>query len=243
MTTTATQLQHIATLWPDLTDALGDRTQHAWPPPSLRGYLNALEQHDRTEATAHHVQRLITQHDEHQRPHYHCAHCEHVGEGRTHAVSEDRAPDQLGNRPVPISLRVLDTMRAVEAALHETATQIAAANQLSTSRPHPHRWHFTGQPRGAAWTAVWLSARADGVFWPGRALTDAQTRHLGHVATEALRRVEQALDLAHDTRELSPDHTCQCGGRIIIQGGAGDQPTARCRQCGAYWTEAGVVAA
>jgi len=211
MTTTATQLQTIATLWPALDDALGDRTQHAWPPPSLRGYLNALDHHDRTEAAA---LRML-----------------------------ERSPDQLGTRPVPISLRVHDTMHAVEAALHETATQIAAANQLSTSRPHPHRWHFTGQPRDAAWTALWLSARASGVFWPGRALTEPQHRHLGHVAREALHRVETALDLATATRELSDKHACQCGGAIVISGGAGDQPTARCRSCGALWTERGVVAA
>lgn len=155
----------------------------------------------------------------------------------------ERNPDQLGARPVPINIAIHDTMRAVEAALHETADQIASANQISTSRPHPHRWHFTGTRPGAAWTALWLSARAQGVFWPGRALTEPQERHLGHVAREALHRVETALDLATGTRELSPEHACPCGGRIIIRGGAGDQPTASCRSCGALWTERGVVAA
>lgn len=242
-TATATQLQTIATLWPDLHDALGTPATIAGFGLGLRGYLQALEQYDIAEVQAPHVQRLITTHDEHQRPHYRCTECDHVGEGRTHAVSDERNPDQLGTRPVPVNLRIMDTMRAVEAALHETATQIAAANQLSTSRPHPHRWYFTGRPRGAAWTAVWLSARAEGKFWPGRALTEAQHRHLSHVAAEALRRVETALDLATSTRELGPEHTCQCGGRITIRGGAGNQPTAHCRQCGALWTERGVVAA
>ena len=211
MTTTATQLQQIARLWPDLTDALGDRTQHAWPPPSLRGYLDALSQHDATEAAA--LRAL------------------------------ERSPDQLGARPIPVSLRVLDTMRTVEAVLHETADQIAAANQISTSRPHPHRWSFTGRRPGAVRTALWLSARAQGVFWPGRALTEAQERHLGHVAAEALYRVEAALDLARGVLELAPEHACPCGGRIVVEGGAGDAPTARCRNCGAYWTENGVIAA
>ncbi|WP_327376220.1 hypothetical protein OG393_21075 [Streptomyces sp. NBC_01216] len=155
----------------------------------------------------------------------------------------ERSPDQLGNRPVPVNLRIMDTMRTVEAALHETATQIAATNQYSVKTSHLHRWQYTGRPRGAAETALWLSARADGVFWPGRALSEPQKRHLSRVATEALRRVEQALDLATDTRELSPQHACPCGGRIIITGGAGDTPTARCRHCGAWWTEKGVVAA
>ncbi|MFF9844636.1 hypothetical protein [Streptomyces sp. NPDC013740] len=210
MTTTAQQLQTIATLWPSLDIALGDRTQHAWPPPSLRGYLDALSHHDPTDAAA--LRAL------------------------------ERSPDQLGARPVPISLPVLDTMRTVEAVLHETADQIASANQFGSS-PHPHRWHYTGRRPGAAWTALWLSARASGVFWPGRALTEPQARHLGHVAREALHRVETALDLATGTRELAAEHTCPCGGRIVITGGAGDQPTARCRQCGAIWTERGVVAA
>lgn len=218
VTTTATQLRTVADLWPDLTTALGDRTQHAWPPPTLRQYLNTLDQHDAEELEARRWKAAYLR-------------------------SLERSPDQLGARPVPISIPILDTMRTVEAVLHETATQIAATNQLSTSRPHPHRWHYTGQPRDAAWTALWLAARADNMFWPGRALTEPQKRHLGHIAREALHRVEQALDLAVEQRELDADHTCPCGGRIVITGGAGDQPTARCKQCGAWWTEAGVVAA
>lgn len=211
MTTTATQLQTIATLWPALDDALGQPATIAGFGLGLRGYLQALEQYDIAEAAA--LRAL------------------------------ERNPDQLGARPVPISIRIHDTMRAVEAALHETATQIAAANQLAAHTSHPHRWHFTGQPRDAAWTALWLSARAEGRFWPGRALTEPQKRRLGHVAAEALHRVETALDLAHGERELSADHACQCGGRIVVRGGAGNQPTAHCRGCGALWTERGVVAA
>ncbi|MFF9197318.1 hypothetical protein ACF09L_19130 [Streptomyces sp. NPDC014779] len=211
MNTTATQLQTIARLWPDLTEALGQPATVASFGLGLRGYLAALEQHDIAEAAA--LRAL------------------------------ERSPDQLGTRPVPVNLRIMDTMRAVEAALHETATQIAAANQHDMRTSHPHRWHYTGQPRGAAWTALWLAARAEGVFWPGRALTEPQQRHLRHVATESLRRVETALDLAHGTRELAPEHACACGGRILISGGAGNQPVARCRQCGAWWTEGGVVAA
>ncbi|MFJ7070163.1 hypothetical protein [Streptomyces sp. NPDC101115] len=211
MTTTATQLQTIARLWPALDDALGDRTQHAWPPPSLRGYLDALSRHDASEAAA--LRAL------------------------------ERNPEQLGARPVPINLAIVDTMHKVEAALHETATQIAAANQLGAHTSHPHRWSFTGRPPGAAWTALWLSARASGVFWPGRALSEPQERHLGHVAAEALNRVESALDLADGCRELTSTHACACGGTIELRGGAGAAPRARCKGCGAYWTENGVIAA
>lgn len=156
----------------------------------------------------------------------------------------ERSPDQLGARPVPISLRVYDVMRTVEAALRETADQIASANQSTAyGHDHPHRWRYTGQPRGAVWVALWLAARADGVFWPGRPLTEPQERHLGHVAREALHRVETVLDLADGRRDLTADYTCPCGGAVEIRGGAGAAPRARCTQCGAYWTEAGVVAA
>ena len=155
----------------------------------------------------------------------------------------ERNPDQLGTRPVPIDLRIHDTMRAIEAALHETATQIAATNQLGAHTSHPHRWNFTGQPRGAVWTAVWLCARVEGVFWPGRPLTEEQHRHVAHVATGALDRIEQALDLADGRRELSSAHQCPCGGTIEVYGGAGAAPVARCQRCGALWSEAGVVAA
>lgn len=208
-TTTATQLRTIARLWPDLTEALGDRTQHAWPPPQLRDYLNAL-----SDPEDHIALRPL-----------------------------ERSPDQLGTRPVPINLRVHDTMRTVEAGLHECATQIASANQLGTGKPHPHRWSFTGRPPGAVRTALWLSARADGAFWPGRPLTEAQQRHVGHVAREALHRVETVLDLADGRRELTAKHRCECGGTIEIHGGAGAAPRARCTNCGAYWTENGVIAA
>ncbi|MFE0699142.1 hypothetical protein [Streptomyces sp. NPDC058872] len=213
MTTTATaqQLQTVALLWPDLHEALADRTQHAWPPPQLRNYLDALGHHDPTDAAA--LRAL------------------------------ERNPDQLGTRPVPVNLRIMDTMRAVEAVLYETADQIAAANQHNVHTSHPHRWSFTGRRPGAIHTALWLAARADGVFWPGRALTEPQHRHLGRIAREALHRVETALDLAHGQRELSGDHRCPCGGRIVIRGGGGDQPTANCRGCGALWTERGIVAA
>ncbi|MEE1813680.1 hypothetical protein PUR59_01320 [Streptomyces sp. SP18ES09] len=211
MTSTTHQLQQIARLWPDLTDALGTPATIAGFGLGLRGYLAAIEQYDAVEAAA--LRAL------------------------------ERSPEQLGTRPVPVNLRIMDTMRVVEAALHETADQIAATNQLPTRTSHPHRWRYTGTRPGAVRTALWLSARAAGIFWPGRALTEPQERHLRHVAREALHRIETALDLATATHELGPQHTCPCGGSITISGGAGDTPTARCRQCGAIWTEGGVVAA
>ncbi|MEU3426616.1 hypothetical protein [Streptomyces gardneri] len=230
---TARQFQTVATLWADLTDALGDRTQHAWPPPQLRDYLAGLDRYDLAEATA--LRAL------------------------------ERSPEQLGTRPVPISLRVLDTMRTVEAVLHDTADQIAAESQrpvmpcapanwptkdrirrnklANADARHPHRWQYTGRRPGAIHTALWLSARATGTPWPGRPLSDAQTATLATVATGCLTRVEQALDLTDGVRELTTTHRCPCGGAIELRGGAGTQPTARCKTCGAIWSERGVVAA
>jgi hypothetical protein len=208
-TATATQLRTIATLWPDLQDALGTPAAGPGFGLGLRAYLTAVEQYDAFEAAA--LRAL------------------------------ERNPDQLGTRPVPISLRIHDTMRLVEAALHETADQIASANQHSVKTSHPHRWRYTGRRPGAVWTALWLSARADGVFWPGRALTDPQQRHVAHVARGALHRIETALDLAKQTHTIT--RPCACGGTITIRGGAGETPTGHCGTCGAWWTERGVVAA
>ncbi|XUM01253.1 hypothetical protein ACQ86F_31735 [Streptomyces venezuelae ATCC 10712] len=275
--TTAQQLQTIARLWPDLTDALGDHTQHAWPPPQLRDYLAGLDRHDTGEVAVqiHHVQQLRTHLDEHQRVRYACALCDHVGEGHTHAISEDRSPDQLGTRPVPISLRVHDTMRAVEAALLDTADRLARSVQRAPQQPpaparaatastraerlvwedrarrieaarrdacDPRRW----QPqhgRTAIRAALWLSGRADGRPGPFRPLSDVEEQHLARVAAGALARVEAVLDLADTRRELTAEHACQCGGTIEVYGGAGARPVARCKGCGAIWSEGGVIAA
>jgi hypothetical protein len=231
-TTTAQQLQQIARHWPDLEDALGTHTS-SWPPVTLRPYLTALEQYDADEAA--------------------------------NLRALERNPEQLGTRPVPINLRVHDTMRMVEAALLETATQIAAANQRAVMQPapanwptrdrirrnqlaaadarDPQRWKFTGMPAGAVRAALWLSARAEGARWPGRPLLEEQHRHVAQVAAGALQRIEAVLDLADQRRELTATHACPCGGTIEVYGGAGAQPVARCKGCGAIWSEAGVVAA
>ncbi|MFJ6578401.1 hypothetical protein ACIQMY_20820 [Streptomyces sp. NPDC091368] len=248
--TTTQQLQTIARLWPDLHDALGDRTQHAWPPPQLRDYIAGLDRIDIEEQ-----------------------------EARRHQAAAlrvlERSPEQLGTRPVPISLRVHDTMRAVEAALLDTADRLARSVQRAPQQPpaparaaaastraerlvwedrarrieaarrdacDPRRW----QPqhgRTAIRAALWLSGRADGAPGPFRPLSVVEEQHLARVAAGALARVETVLDLADNRRELTAEHPCQCGGTIEVYGGAGAQPVARCKKCGAIWSEAGVVAA
>ncbi|MEU2180251.1 hypothetical protein, partial [Streptomyces thermolilacinus] len=151
----------------------------------------------------------------------------------------ERDPGQIGERPIPIRVGVYDTMRAIEAALIETADQIAATNQLNGGSEHPHRWRYQGR-RTAPYAALWLLARVERRFWPGRALTEAQEQHVARVAAEGARRIEQTLDLADGRRDLTAAHPCQCGGTIEIYGGAGATPIARCQGCGVLWTEAGV---
>ncbi|MFC8583318.1 hypothetical protein ACFUGD_01895 [Streptomyces sp. NPDC057217] len=242
-TTTAHQLQQIARHWPDLTDALSAPTQHSWPPVELKGYLTAMDRMDSVEAAA--LRAL------------------------------ERSPDQLGARPVPISLRVHDTMRLVENVLLDTADRLARTVQRAPMQPpaparaavartradrvfwedrarraeaaqkdadDPRRWRET-TGRTAIRAALWLSARAAGMAGPFRPLAEHEHRHLATVAAGTLQRVEAVLDLADIRRELTAAHPCQCGGRIEVYGGAGAQPVARCKGCGAIWSEAGVVAA
>ncbi|MER8233502.1 hypothetical protein [Streptomyces sp. NPDC094049] len=119
-TTTAQQLQQTARLWPDLTDALSTPTSTTWPPTSLRDYLAALEHSEIDDPTAYNAARR----------------------------GLERSPDQLGTRPVPISLRVHDTMRMVEAALLHTADQLARSVQRPPIQPPPAARAATAPTRG-----------------------------------------------------------------------------------------------
>lgn len=177
----------------------------------------------------------------------------------------ERDPSQIGQRPVPINLRVYSTMRAIEAALAECADAIAAVAQIEpipfatkdwpaddrarrdararADLADPRRWRFRGNTPPAPYTALWLLARVERRPGPFRALTEQQQRHIGNVAREAVARMEAVLDLADGKRELSEQHTCACGGTIEVYGGAGATPVARCKACSAMWTDKGVVAA
>ncbi|MFI8278546.1 hypothetical protein ACIGBH_27470 [Streptomyces sp. NPDC085929] len=241
MTTTAAQhLRTIATNWPDLRTALGDRPIHGAFGLGLRGYLATLDQHDAEQAA------------------YDRAHA-------AHRRQQERDPAQLGQRPSPVSLRVYDTMRAIEAALAACADAIAAAVQIeptpfpgsdwpaadrarreARSRADiadPRRWRFRGRTPSAPHTALWLLARVEHRPGPFRRLNDEQQRYIRGIATGGVARMEAVLDVADGRRDLGPDHTCQCGGTIEVYGGAGATPCARCKKCGALWTEAGVIAA
>ncbi|MFJ3834472.1 hypothetical protein ACIPY6_03025 [Streptomyces sp. NPDC090054] len=234
--TAAQHLRTIVTLWPNLTDALETPSAGAGFGLGLRGYLQALDAHEAAEQAAL----------------------------RTLDRAAERSPEQIGASAAPLSLRIADTMRTVEVALHHLGTDIAATNQRPVITPAPRdwtaddrarrnriaredatdraRWQFTPH-HTATYSALWLCARAQGARWPGTPLTTAQHARVRSVAEGALQRIERALDLAYVRRELAVDRPCQCGGRIEVYGGAGTDPVAQCEGCGAFWTERGVVAA
>lgn len=227
---TAEHLTLIAVHWPDLADTLGTSTVTTWPPAQLRTYLRQLDQHD-----AHEV----------------------------HAARHlDRSPDQIGATRPPLRIDILDTMRTVHAALIHCADQIAGSIQrpvmsllpegyppadrarraqlVYEDRTDPRRWSWTRTRPDAPRTALWLAARTQGAPGPFQPLTALQHDHIAAVARGAAERVERALDIGAQQRQL--DQPCPCGGRITIRGGAAAAPVAHCRGCGEIWTERGVAA-
>ncbi|WP_394434546.1 hypothetical protein [Streptomyces sp. SGAir0957] len=263
MNTTATTAQHLRTIalhWGDLRDALGQPAIAGAFGLGLRGYLAALDEADNEP----HAQLLVTIRDEAGRTTgYRCVHCGDLDPGHAHPVGEERDPGQLGQRPVPIRLFIADTMRAVEAALHTTADQIADSVQRQPIRPapaawptadrarrnavargdalDPRRWRWSGTRRPVPYTALWLLARVEDRPGPFRKLTVREVEQIGVVAAGAADRIERALDIAAQRRTLAQRH--ECGGEIEMHGGEGKPPVARCGGCGRIWTEGGLLAA
>lgn len=160
----------------------------------------------------------------------------------------------LGERPVPLRLDVLDTMRAVEAALVDLADQIAADVQRPAmtvpTNPHgwtagdlarrrrlahddatdPRRWRWTGTRRTAPQTALWLAARVADQPGPFRPLTEIQHDHIAAVARGAADRIGRLLGTVRFTTVM--DQPCPwCAGHLgITTGGPADGlPTVVCR--------------
>lgn len=104
MTSTSTHLRTIALHWTDLHEAAGTPVQVGAFGLGLRGYLARLDQAD--------AEQL--EYERHQ---------------AAHLRAQERDPLQIGERPVPVRLHILDTMRAVEAALVHCADDIAHAVQ------------------------------------------------------------------------------------------------------------------
>jgi hypothetical protein len=234
VTTTAQHLRTIATSWTDLHEALGTPTTPTGFGIGLRGYLAHLEQLDADQLEDERRRALALR-------------------------TLERDPAQIGERPIPLRVHILDTMRTIEAALVETADQTAAVVQRSpmpfaprswpaadrarrdqlarADAADPRRWRYTGR-RTATYAALWLLARVERCPGPFTALPDPQVRHIARVAAGAAERVEQALDIAARVAPLAePCPRFDCGGRIDVHGGAGASPVAHCTACGHIWTE------
>ncbi|EGJ77714.1 hypothetical protein STTU_4925 [Streptomyces sp. Tu6071] len=234
MTSTATHLRTVILHWPDLRDALAAPALVGAFGLGLRGYL-AQQRDDAAE--------------EYERAH------------AAHLRSLERDPIQLGERPAPVRIPVLDTMREVEEILIEQADVVASAvqrppmprapetwpaadrarrDQLARAdQLDPRRWTWTGT-RTAQYAALWLLARVEQRPGPFAALTEAQLDEVARTARACAARVERALDISNERRAL--ERRCACGGRIDVHGGAGRAPLAHCTGCGRIWTESGQAA-
>ncbi|MFE6354350.1 hypothetical protein ACFVOO_16130 [Streptomyces rochei] len=101
---TTTNLRTVALHWTDLHEAAGAPTQYGAFGLGLRGYLARLDAADAEQI----------EYERHQ---------------AAHLRAQERDPLQIGERPVPVRLHILDTMRLVEAALVQCADDIAHAVQ------------------------------------------------------------------------------------------------------------------
>ncbi|MFH8792229.1 hypothetical protein [Streptomyces sp. NPDC017941] len=110
MTTTATHLHTIVLHWADLHEAAGQPATIGGFGLGLRGYLARLDQADADQL----------EYEQHQ---------------AAHLRSLERDPIQLGPRPVPVRLHILDTMAAIHAELLECADAIAETVQRPPMAP------------------------------------------------------------------------------------------------------------
>ncbi|MFD8568460.1 hypothetical protein [Streptomyces sp. NPDC059639] len=106
MNPTAAHLRTIVLHWTDLREAAGAPVQLAAFGIALKGHLARLDDAEQQEYNAHEA---------------------------AHIRAQERDPLKLGDRPVPVRLHIIDTMRAVEAAL--------ARADLAD----PRRWRHTGR--------------------------------------------------------------------------------------------------
>jgi hypothetical protein len=246
MTTAATHLRTVALHWADLHEAAGQPAQLGAFGLGLRGYLARLEDAEQIEYERHQAAHLRTL---------------------------ERDPIQLGNRPVPVRLHILDTMRAVEAALIACADDIAHAAQrapISVPAARKADYRTLREARIAATDRQRKVELAVADERDPRRWRYTGHRTAPHAALWLLARVERApgpcrrITDAEEQRigrvaagacervEGALDIAAQrktleqrhdCGGRIDVHGGEGRPPVAHCTGCGAIWTEGGVIAA
>lgn len=222
--TTAENLTHIRDYWEHLRAALDTAGPGGTWPPSRPGveYLRALDDHDAAEVSAEmqlaaaiahaldHPQQLVTTRHHTGQLYYRCAHCEHVGEGLPHPIREDRDPAQLGERPVPLRLHIVDACRAIEIALCGLADSIASRDAAD-----PADWYRADpEQRTAPTAALWLLTRlGDGPCCPTH---DADRARITEYAREAAARLDRVLGIGYTSARL-PGMPCPwCGGDLIM---------------------------
>lgn len=177
-TTAAADLQTVIQHWDKLAALIDTSNGTEWPP--ARGQHGTIrDDHDPDDpADVDHVQHLVTRMHALGTVDYECLHCDYVGEGHGHSTRPDRDPAQLGERPVPIRLHVVDTMRAIEDALVYLADTIAAEIQ---------REPMSRAPRTAGWLPKEIEKRdrlaaadaTDTRRWPWpRIAEDAEDRSI-----------------------------------------------------------------
>lgn len=245
MTTTATHLRTCALHWADLHEALGAPAIHNGFGVGLHTHLKNVA-HDETDLFYAIQDRIVERADSH---------------------------DALGERPVPVRLRILDTMRTVETALVQCADDIAAAAQrapitVPAARKADYRTLREARIAAADRERQQQLAHAD-QHDPRRWRWTGQ-RTAPYAALWLLARVERApgpcrriteqeeqhigrvAEAAADRIERALDIAAQsrtleqrhdCGGRIDVHGGEGRAPLAHCTGCGRIWSEGGVIAA
>ncbi|MDV5145903.1 hypothetical protein R1T08_17225 [Streptomyces sp. SBC-4] len=229
--TTAQQLQHIHDNWDHLRDLLDTRGPDTWPParPGIE-YLRALDTQDAAEtagyqalaeAIAHavsHPQELRTIRHPSGQLYYQCTHCEHVGDGGTHPVREDRDPAQLGDRPVPIRLHVADACRAIEIALVTLASDLAALDAVD-----PSDWYGQDPAQKTVPTAtLWLLGRLSPDAPP------AETARIASYASEAAARIDRVLGTGRSSAPMRGKPCPWCGGELMMHVEAGALVSITC---------------
>lgn len=248
MTTAATHLRTTALHWTDLHEAAGQPAQVGAFGLGLRGYLARLDEAD--------AEQL--EYERHQ---------------AAHLRSLERDPIQLGDRPTPVRLHILDTMRLVEAALVACADDIArTAQRAPISVPAARKANYATLREARIAhndrkrrTELALADQRDPRRW-----RYTGQRTAPYAALWLLARLERApgpcrriteqeaarigkvaagaaerVERALDIASQSRtlERRCGCGGAIDIHGGEGRPPLAHCTGCGRVWAESGVIAA
>lgn len=244
MTTTATHLRTIALHWTDLHEAAGQPAIHHGFGIGLKGHLAALAEHDLPA----------------------------LAQARADERA-DSSPDALGERPVPVRLHILDTMRIVEAVLIACADDIArSAQRAPISAPAARKADYASlrEARVAAADRQRKVELAHADQYDPRRWRYTGRRTAPFAALWLLARIERApgpcrrltdveeirigvvaegacerVERALDiaAQRKTLEQRCGCGGAIDVHGGEGRPPVAHCTGCGQIWTEGGVIAA